>query len=57
MGLGRMFTDTAEFDGLLVESEALHVSKVVHKAFIEVNEQGTEAAAATGELHSIQLVT
>ncbi|TMW42169.1 hypothetical protein DOY81_012752, partial [Sarcophaga bullata] len=48
MGMSRMFSNTAEFGKMLESGEALQVSKVIHKAFIEVNEKGTEAAAATG---------
>lgn len=47
MGMQQMFTDDADFSGLLNNAKGVKVSKVIHKAFIEVNELGTEAAAAT----------
>ncbi|XP_043485057.1 antichymotrypsin-2-like isoform X8 [Leptopilina heterotoma] len=45
MGMGEMFTDQANFRN--IADADLKVSKVVQKAFIEVNEEGSEAAAAT----------
>ncbi|XP_049544533.1 antichymotrypsin-2-like [Anopheles darlingi] len=47
LGMGRMFSNAAEFPDLLESNEPLKISKAIHKAFIEVNEEGTEAAAAT----------
>jgi serpin B len=54
MGLGIAFTTSADFLDINPNpAYQLHISKVVHKAFVETDENGTTAAAAT----SVGIVT
>ncbi|QGY45179.1 serpin family protein [Maribellus comscasis] len=46
MGMGVAFTDAADFTGINKNGQ-LKIDFVKHKTFIEVNEEGTEAAAVT----------
>lgn len=47
MGLSAAFSDDADFSGM-TGTKDLCISDVIHQAFVDVNEEGTEAAAATG---------
>ncbi len=47
MGMPQAFTAQADFSGMTGKRGFL-ISAAVHKAFVDVNETGTEAAAATG---------
>uniref|UniRef100_A0A0K8R721 Putative salivary serpin n=1 Tax=Ixodes ricinus TaxID=34613 RepID=A0A0K8R721_IXORI len=46
MGIHDLFSSSADLSGMS-GNESLKVSAAIHKAFVEVNEEGTEAAAAS----------
>ena len=46
MGMPSAFSDAADFSGM-TGTRDLFISDVFHKAFVSVDEEGTEAAAAT----------
>lgn len=50
MGCSHMFTEHANFSEMS-ESDDLVASDVLHKAVIDLNENGTEASAATGNYY------
>ena len=52
MGMADAFTPAADFSGIDGRRD-LSLSQVAHKAYIDVSEEGTEAAAATGSVMSL----
>jgi serine protease inhibitor len=61
LGMTRAFVDPtrpngAQFDGMCTSQnprQKFSITDVLHKAFVEVNEKGTEAAAATVVAHAV----
>ncbi|MCG6858929.1 MAG: serpin family protein [Salaquimonas sp.] len=60
IGLELPFDDAkADFSGIVPvdkETDRIHISQIAHKAFIEVDEEGTEAAAGTAVEFSVRSV-
>lgn len=52
LGVRRMFTANSQVDAMLMRP--VKVSKILQKAFIDVNEAGSEAAAATCKFNHLQ---
>jgi serpin B len=56
MGMLDAFSDQADFSGMDGTRE-LSIGAVLHKAFVAVNEQGTEAAAATAVIMQLKALS
>ncbi|MEA3230052.1 MAG: serpin family protein, partial [archaeon] len=55
MGMPSAFSSAADFSAMTGKRD-LYISQVIHQAFVEVNEEGTEAAAATAVVMKVKAV-
>lgn len=55
MGMTEAFSGNADFSGMNGKRD-LFISAVIHKAYVDVNEEGTEAAAATAVVVGVTAV-
>ncbi|MCX6011869.1 MAG: hypothetical protein NTV30_00340 [Chloroflexi bacterium] len=49
MGITTAFSTNADFSGM-TGNKKLNISEVIHQTFVDVNEEGTEAAGATAAM-------
>jgi serine protease inhibitor len=53
LGIQEVFSTNANLTGMVQwGNQHLHISNIFHKAKIEINEEGTIAAAATGKFNA-----
>ncbi len=52
MGMALAFADP-DFSGMTTD-EKLHIDEVIHRAFVDVNERGSEAAAASAVIMGVR---
>lgn len=55
LGMPTAFSPMADFSNITGKKD-LHISEVIHQAYIDVNEKGTEAAAATAVVMRMTMV-
>ena len=55
MGMIDAFSSNADFSNMKKEKD-IHISRIIHKTFIKIDEEGTEAAAATAVVMSRGIV-
>jgi serpin B len=56
MGMPTAFTESADFSGM-DETKKLYIQDVIHQAFVEVNEKGTESAGTTAVIMEGEHIT